>query len=137
MTPNEKMSSATNKSTDTPPTISLDEAQARMLAFRTQILGLSEYPSDARKTKACMISMTDINDLLAEPDLAGFRCYLSLKADTTGKRDIAFCIVGTRLDPATGEYIDVWENPDGSSAIYDFTMPCPNTCDATSPLNEF
>jgi len=56
-------------------------------------------------------------------------------------------IVGTQADPATGEYLDVmYDAKTGTrypkntrltiegSGIYDFTRPCPNECNPTSPL---
>lgn len=66
------------------------------------------------------------------------------KANGYGEKLI---MVGTQADPTTGEYIDVMYDVKTAttyppktrltiegSGIYDFTRPCPNQCNKTSPL---
>ena len=45
-------------------------------------------------------------------------------------------IVGTKYDAATNTYVDMLpEKSIHAGNIYDFTRPCPPSCDAGSPLN--
>jgi hypothetical protein len=109
--------------------ISLAEAKARLCDFQTNVLGLSDWQASISKTKACLISMDDINAIMQEQDLAGIRCYLGLRQDSDvgNQKVISLIMVGTTLD-GDGNHID------NTSAIYDLTMPCPNTCDPGSAL---
>jgi hypothetical protein len=124
-----KLKSITNPKSKTMSAniISLDEAKARLCDFQTNILGLSDYPSDVSQTKACLISMDDLNAIMAEKNLAGIRCYLGLRDDSdVGQKVISLIMVGTTL--VGGVHVD------DTTAIYDLTMPCPNTCDPNSAL---
>jgi hypothetical protein len=115
--------------------ISLEEAQEKVNAFRERILGLPDWPEDISRTKACHITRTDIEEMLGEGDIDGIRCYLALRNDIElEKQVISLVMVGTRL-LADGTYEDVILNAEGEPATFDFTMPCPKTCDPDSPLN--
>ncbi|NJM81022.1 MAG: hypothetical protein HC854_17995 [Flavobacterium sp.] len=93
---------------------------------------------------AFLIPKVDLLEVLAE-GIDAVRAYIGVeKIKENGKDKYVekLMIVGTKLDPATGIYVDMIT--DGSTnekleatvdSIYDFTRPCPSACDPNSPLN--
>ena len=78
------------------------------------------------------------------------RAYGAIGSDDEGKEaEEKLLIVGTKYNRKTKIYHDIineeidgdniklnsFGDPIVSSGIYDFTSPCPNTCDDESPLN--
>lgn len=122
--------------TSAPPmlnTLSIENAQNRIAEFQEKILNSPLWPDDVSKTKACHVSYIDLNNL-AQMDITGVRCYLSLDYnESLGKKAISLIIVGTRL-LENGIEEDILLNKDGELAIFDFTTPCPDTCDRNSAL---
>ncbi len=54
--------------------------------------------------------------------------------DDNGVEKLMF--VGTKYDAATNTYYDMLPGRSvGDNSVYDMTMPCPNACDPSSPLN--
>ncbi len=74
--------------------------------------------------KAHLIPEVDVTQLLAEPGVANIRAYIGIDENGVNK----LMLVGVdaegkdMINDAEGQY------------IYDFTMPCPSTCDVDSPL---
>lgn len=116
--------------------ITITEAQARIGHFQEAILGLSDYPENASKTKACLIHLPELLAMLGEGGISGIRCYLALRYDeTVGQNVTSLVMVKTRLT-AAGIHEDIINETDpAKSGIFDFTAPCPNTCSPGSPLN--
>ncbi|TDE45818.1 hypothetical protein E0I26_03785 [Flavobacterium rhamnosiphilum] len=84
---------------------------------------------------AFLIPKIDLLEVLRE-DVDAVRAYIGI--DDNGVEKLM--IVGTKYDPATNIYVDMITVGDGNVAavaddIYDFTRPCPTTCDPNSPLN--
>lgn len=87
--------------------------------------------------KAFLIPKIDIIEVLDE-DIDAARAYIGVDDDGIER----LMIVGTRYDPKTDTYVDMitestaktdlGKRPEGD--IYDFTQPCPSTCDIDSPL---
>lgn len=80
--------------------------------------------------KAMLIPLEDITQLL-DQGVDAVRAYLGVD-DTETER---FMLVGTKYDAATDTYVDM--TPDkvvNRGDIYDFTRPCPPSCDTNSPL---
>ncbi len=80
---------------------------------------------------AFLIPKEDLTGLLSE-GVDAVRAYLGVDDQDVEK----LMIVGTKYDAATDTYVDM--TPDrivNSGHIYDFTRPCPPSCDAASPLN--
>jgi hypothetical protein len=69
--------------------------------------------------KAHLIPLDVLTELLAIPEVVNVRAYMGV--DTTGMQKLMF--VG----------VDGNDN-DMTDTIYSGTMPCPQTCDITSPL---
>ncbi|QYJ68020.1 hypothetical protein [Flavobacterium litorale] len=78
---------------------------------------------------AFLIPKEDLTQVLVE-GVDAVRTYIGVDDDNVEK----LMIVGTKYDETTDSYIDM--TPDRSDGkIYDFTRPCPPSCDVTSPLN--
>ncbi|WP_345949595.1 hypothetical protein ABDD95_22375 [Mucilaginibacter sp. PAMB04274] len=94
--------------------------------------------------KAVYISKEDILDLAAachaDKSIAGVRAYFSLTVPEEEKfrNEIKFVMVLVREEEGMPAGKDVIYLPGGSSdddsSVYDFTRPCPDFCDTTSPL---
>ena len=74
--------------------------------------------------KAYLIPQADITQLMAETNVQDVRAYCGI--DENGEYKLMLVGVDSSgndlIDDAAGDY------------IYDFTMPCPQTCDVNSPL---
>ncbi len=116
--------------------VDLPLATTEITTFRENILNLPDYPENASKTKACHVRRIDLEKMLNErPDIDGIRCYLGMRTETVGPLSgqyvTCLVMVGTYLED--GIYVDNL-GPD-NNLIYEFTTPCPDTCDPSSPLN--
>lgn len=85
---------------------------------------------------AFLIPKVDLVEVLTE-GVDAVRAYIGVNDEGVEK----LMIVGTKLDPKTGVYVDLITNQgvgEKSQAaeddIYDFTDPCPPVCDPNSPL---
>jgi hypothetical protein len=97
--------------------ISLAEAQARIKRWLDATVQGPDF-------RASMVSQADLTGLMAEIGESGIRCYNGI--DDTG----AYKLIIVAVD-ANGN--DLWDSSQGDN-IYDFTTPCPQICDRTSPL---
>ena len=71
----------------------------------------------------------DIIEVLAE-DIDAARAYIGIDDDGVER----LMIVGTKYDPKTDTYVDMISGTTNGETlvegdIYDFTQPCPDTCD--------
>ncbi|MEL1242735.1 hypothetical protein AAEO56_00560 [Flavobacterium sp. DGU11] len=80
---------------------------------------------------AFLIPKEDVIQVLAE-GIDAVRGYLGI--DDNGEPK--FMIVGTKYDHVTETFIDMIPGKYPGANIYDFSRPCPNACDNSSPLNE-
>lgn len=83
---------------------------------------------------AFLIPKIDLQEVLAE-GIDAVRAYIGVDDEGVEK----LMIVGTKYDAATGIYVDMITVGDGDVAaaaddIYDFTTPCPPTCDPNSAM---
>lgn len=74
--------------------------------------------------KAHLIPQADITELMAEDDVQDVRAYIGVDAAGVNK----LMLVG--VDKDGNDLID----DQCQQYIYDFTKPCPSTCDVNSPL---
>lgn len=74
--------------------------------------------------KAHLIPRVDITELLAEKEVVDIRAYIGVDEDGVNK----LMLVG--VDADGNDLI----NDELQQYIYDFTQPCPTTCDINSPL---
>lgn len=113
--------------------ISLDTAQTWIRAWRD--LTASEKGTAIDGQKAMLIPESDVQALVKETGAQGIRVYYAYGADTAGGTKVfRFVVVATTLKNDIEMDILI---PDGTEmkGIYDFCLPCPNTCDPASPLN--
>lgn len=83
------------------------------------------WRSDPENTvKAHLIPQIDVTELLAEDDVVDIRAYIGVDGNGVNK----LMLVG--VDAAGNDLI----NDAAGQYIYDFTKPCPSTCDVNSPL---
>lgn len=83
---------------------------------------------------AFLIPKVDLIEVLTE-GVDAVRAYIGVDDNNTEK----LMIVGTKFNPETGIYEDMITVGVGNMAaeqddIYDFTSPCPTTCDSDSPM---
>ncbi|MEW5675191.1 hypothetical protein ABGT15_02655 [Flavobacterium enshiense] len=105
-----------NKSQETAVnTITLETAQAWAQKWRA---------TPGATVKAHLIPQIDITQLMNEEGVVDVRAYIGI--DETGENKLMLVGVDANgndlIDDANGQY------------IYDFTRPCPDTCDVKSPL---
>ncbi len=120
-----------------PKSIPLQEAQDWVNYWRKH----QGHYNKHHRIKGFLIPMDDLNAIMAEPEVANVRAYLGVeeKKDKEGKvigSEEKLLLVGVRKD-GTDIIYDTKSGvvgPDGTDGIYDFTEPCPNTCDTSSPL---
>lgn len=74
--------------------------------------------------KAYLIPEADITQLMAETDVQDVRAYLGIDDFGVSK----LMLVGVNAD---GKDLIDYEQ---GLYVYDFTQPCPTTCDSSSPL---
>ncbi|MCG2612569.1 hypothetical protein LZZ90_13725 [Flavobacterium sp. SM15] len=96
-------------------TISLTTAQAWAKKWRD---------TPGATIKAHLIPQADITQLMAEKDVVDVRAYIGIDENGINK----LMLVG--VDTKGNDLID----DTNEQYIYDFTQPCPDTCNVTSPL---
>jgi hypothetical protein len=83
---------------------------------------------------AFLIPKVDLLEVLAE-GVDAVRAYIGVDDNNVEK----LMIVGTKYDPVTKIYVDMITVGVGDATaeqddIYDFSQPCPTTCDPNSPM---
>ncbi|HTF03088.1 MAG TPA: hypothetical protein VK826_03650 [Bacteroidia bacterium] len=109
--------------------VALDVAQAAISRYITQIAS-----QEADPTYAFKISHSDIQAALGIPpsndsSSASFRVYFGLETEELNFKMRLF-LVPLNADDCD----DLPIGADGKQRVYDFNLPCPNTCDPSSPL---
>lgn len=114
-------------------TICLDTAEAWTSAWR----GQSGTFTDHTDLKGFLIPLEDLKEVIAEPNVANVRAYIGI--DIADDNEPHLIIVGVN---SAGEDI-IYKaagkgcvDSDGTvnTGLYDFSDPCPTTCDTKSPL---
>ncbi|MEH6304215.1 hypothetical protein RYH73_01110 [Olivibacter sp. CPCC 100613] len=137
-------SSDQNEQAKRPNTISLEKAKLQTKRWRELLE--EDFPGYKLKNKAAFIQAEDLIGLVElfkkEKDLIGVRAYFALEReeqdDKTPLHHVKLVLVPVKEGGKNGK--DVIEEQDPldvtktQSVIYDFTMPCPDCCDVTSPL---
>ncbi|VXC11324.1 conserved hypothetical protein [Flavobacterium sp. 9AF] len=78
--------------------------------------------------KAFLIPGADIQGIIKDDNTYDIRGYLGLEKLSDGSFEPHMMVVG--VDNNQNDMIDY----DKGYYIYDFSLPCPNTCDTSSPL---
>lgn len=89
--------------------------------------------------KAMMIPEDDLAALRAETGADGIRVYFGYGADPSVTGDderFRFVVVAVKKKLVKGveEFKDLFVGDPPIEGVYDFCLPCPNTCDQGSPL---
>lgn len=114
-------------------TICLDTAVAWTTAWRSQDGTFTDHSS----LKAFLIPLPDLQEVMKEPNVVNVRAYIGV--DATNDNQPHLIIVGVNaagediIYKAAGEGCDD-ENGNVNTGLYDFSDPCPTTCDINSPL---
>jgi len=127
--------------------IPVETAIARTTNWRNFMKGNTAAADARRIPKAVYISKTDIMDMAkqceADDSIVGMRAYFTLNNEfsETIKNEVRFVMVLVRENESKpfGDDVLYAPTPDGTvgvgeSNVYDFTKPCPDCCDAESPL---
>jgi hypothetical protein len=117
----------------TETSVSLEQGQLFIRNYN-EFMQEYPYPDDVSRTVACHIARKDLFAMMGEFCSDGIRCYFGKRYDARVGQDV-FCLVmvGTRF--VDGVYYDIIkENGGDDCGVYEFTTPCPDTCDVTSPL---
>ncbi|WP_264531128.1 hypothetical protein [Flavobacterium sp. N502540] len=93
------------------------------------------------KVDAYLIPLESIK-LVLDQDIDAVRAYVGI--NNAGEQNLM--LVGTKLDPKTGVYVDVFKKQqaaagartagDGEDVLYDASRPCPPYTDPGSPMNQ-
>lgn len=93
------------------------------------------------KVDAYLIPLESIK-LVLDQDIDAVRAYVGI--NNAGEQNLM--LVGTKLDPKTGIYVDVFKQQqaaagartagDGEEVLYDASRPCPPYTDPNSPMNQ-
>jgi hypothetical protein len=114
-------------------TITLEEAKTWAARWRREEGDYNKH----HELKAFLIPKVDLLEVLEE-GIDAARAYIGIDDDGVER----LMIVGTKYDEKTDTYVDMITGSTGRADsavlpegdIYDFTQPCPSTCDINSPL---
>ena len=129
----------------TVPTIPLQEAIDRVSRFRDQLV---DKVPEANIPRAVFIPIADLMAIINKfqdldeqgnirNSLTGVRAYFAVKAgDEDLPDDVTALIVpvDTKGADIVTSFVGLSGDEEDDSDIYDFTQPCPDKCDKTSPL---
>lgn len=123
-------------------TIPVKEAQEWVNAWRAKFATCKGFLIPAEDLVAVLKEMNILKEdngqfVLNEDNVSdnGARAYLAIDDKEPEGNGEKLLIVGTTKEPDGTHKDIIYENSkDGNSGIYDFTKPCPSTCDVTSPL---
>lgn len=93
--------------------------------------------TDHNDLKAFLIPLADLQEVMKEPNVANVRAYIGIDASNDNQPHLI--IVGVNEEGEDIIYDAAGEgcvDGDGevNTGLYDFSQPCPTTCDITSPL---
>lgn len=110
----------------------LDELQM----YRKLYLNKTTLPAGCSPTVCCHINKSDLDNMLRENEgVDGIRCYFGLRQDDSVENQLVttLVLVATKRDE-DGNLRDLCYPYDPEGRMYEFTTPCPNTCDIASVL---
>lgn len=117
-------------------TICLEKAEAWTEAWRSQ----DGTFTDHQNLKAFLIPLEDLKEVIKEPNVANVRAYIGI--DKSNDNEPHLIIVGVNAEGEDIIYKAAGKgcvDTDGTenTGLYDFSDPCPTTCDVNSPLFGF
>lgn len=93
--------------------------------------------TDHENLKGFLIPLDDLKEVIAEPNVVNVRAYIGVNKDNDYQphliivgvneegEDIIYKAAGTGCEDGDGNV---------NTGLYDFSQPCPTTCDTSSPL---
>jgi len=127
------------------PTVPLEEAIARVTRFRDQLINQIPETNIPRAVFIPIADLMAIIDKFQDLDeqgnirnsLTGVRAYFAVKEDDKDLPDDVTALI-VPVDLAGNDIVahnsGVEGDGEDDSDIYDFTKPCPDSCDPQSPL---
>ena len=127
------------------PTVPLDEAIDRVTRFRNELI---EKVPESNIPRAVFIPIADLMAIIDKfqdlddhgnirNSLTGVRAYFAIKETDKDLPDNITALI-VPVDLAGADIVahtnGVGGEEEDDSDIYDFTQPCPDKCDTTSPL---
>jgi len=118
-------------------TICLDTAVAWTTAWRSE----DGTFTDHKDLKAFLIPLDDLKEVIAEPNVVNVRAYIGVDASNDNEphliivgvnedgEDIIYKAASTDCNDKNGTV-----SAGTNTGLYDFSQPCPTTCDVNSPL---
>ncbi|PJJ83599.1 hypothetical protein [Mucilaginibacter auburnensis] len=142
------MASKNQLPTETRVIIPIPEAIERTTNWRNFMKSKTAEADDKMIPKAVYISKQDIMSMAkqceADESIAGVRAYFTLNDEFSEqfKNEVTFLMVLVRASDVKPFGEDILYIGDdgkvntvaGNSNVYDYTTPCPDVCDVTSPL---
>lgn len=112
--------------------ITLDQGKAFIHDYN---VFMQEYPfpDGVSRTVACHITRKDLMAMLNDVSNDGIRCYFGKRYSDHVQQEV-FCLVMVGTHFENGCYYDIIRDDKLNSGVYEFTTPCPDTCDTASPL---
>lgn len=110
-------------------TISLETAKKWTQRWRQEESTYNKY----HKCIAFNIPLVDLQQVLAEKSVASVRAYLGVD-DNDVEKMIIVGVDANGKDMITFAKDSTLKGGDDNGGIFDFTEPCPISCDKTSPL---
>ncbi|MGF1923604.1 MAG: hypothetical protein ACQUHE_05455 [Bacteroidia bacterium] len=128
------------------PTIPVNEAVARVTRFREKMIQSAAIP-ESNIPRAILIPIEDLMSIIQKyttvddegnvrSTLKGVRTYFAIKATDQDLPDEVTALV-VAVDLKGNDLINTGSglgDDEEGSEIYDFTAPCPDICDPSSPL---
>lgn len=142
------MASKNQLPTETRVIIPVPEAIERTTNWRNFMKSKTAEADEKRVPKAVYISKQDVMAMArqceADDTIAGVRAYFTLNNDYSEeyRNSVTFVMVLVRAsdEKPFGEDVLYTEGSEGTNSlagnsnVYDYTHPCPDVCDVTSPL---
>lgn len=102
---------------------------ANTIDLTTAINWISAWRANPNSgVKAFFIPIDDFSNLMQDENCIGVRAYLALGSNDSKSPEPKLLLVDVEGNLATGGTDNL------NNGIYDFTQPCPSTCDVNSPL---
>ncbi len=105
--------------------IALGDAIARVEAWAAQ--SAEEIGQSLMGIRAYTIDWEDLSDIYETTGVHGMRVYFGVN-----EGEVSLLVVG--VNEAGEDMIDYSNRGYGYQKVFDFTRPCPSTCDPKSPL---
>lgn len=91
---------------------------------------VKEWATEGHKVKGFLIDATELNDIIQDNKASYVRVYFGINTDLPAGENEKMIMVP--VDANGNDMINVTDGP--NSNVFDFTLPCPPTCDVNSAI---